>query len=206
MRCGSARKASSPRRASSGVAPASRAGEQRRQRVRLVVRAGQRGQLRGVALLVAARQRAAPATSPSSQPPSVSASLRSRRRTRLRGDALRDPHRQRVVGVDHREVVAPLRVEDPRLGRGVALEPVVAIEVIGGDVEQHRHARAKRLDRLELEARRLDHADAAGAGRRRADRLGERLAQVAADERRPAGLGQDRARTAWWSSTCRWCR
>ena len=48
----------------------------------------------------------------------------------------------------------------------------------------------KRLDGLELEARHLDDADAARRRRRRAHRLDQRHAQVAAHERRPPGRAQ----------------
>ena len=70
-------------------------------------------------------------------------------------------HRQRIVEVHHGEVVRRLRGEDARLGRRVAVEAVVAIEVIGRDVEQDGDARVERLHRLQLEARHLDDAEAA---------------------------------------------
>jgi hypothetical protein len=57
---------------------------------------------------------------------------------------------QRVVGVDHRHLAA---VEDAGLGRRVGLERVVAVHVVGRDV-QHRGGRgAQRMRGLELEAR-----------------------------------------------------
>ena len=44
-----------------------------------------------------------------------------------------------ILGRDHRRRMAGrLHLEQPRLGRGIAGEAVVAVEMVGRDVEQHR--------------------------------------------------------------------
>ena len=70
------------------------------------------------------------------------------------------PGGRRVVRVEHRAVGRRLVEEDPRLGRDVGGEVAVAVEVIGRHVEDRRHPRLERLDRLELERRHLGHHEA----------------------------------------------
>ena len=108
---------------------------------------------------------------------------------------------QRIVEVHHGEIVGRLRGEDSRLGVGVGLDPVVAIEVIGGDVEQRGDARMESVGRLELKAGGLDHAEAAvsaagvptasasGSPRLPPTKVGRpRRAQHVADQRRGGRL------------------
>ena len=86
----------------------------------------------------------------------------------------------RIASVGHREVAGLLGLEEPGLGGGVAVQAVVAIEVIRGHVEHHRHLGAQPVDPLELEGGELGHHDrGALAGE---DVLAERRAEVAADE------------------------
>ena len=47
--------------------------------------------------------------------------------------------------------------EDPGLGLRVLLEAGVAVEVVGGEVQEDRHLRAEGVGALELEARDLEH-------------------------------------------------
>ena len=69
----------------------------------------------------------------------------------------RDLARRGVVGIDDREVSRPLAREEARLGRGIVVEAGVPVEVVGGDVREHRHVRVEEVDRLELERRDLAH-------------------------------------------------
>src|SRR6185369_15680218 len=62
-----------------------------------------------------------------------------------------------VVRIHHRPVVRALVREDARLGLPVLLEARVAIEMIGGEVQEHGHVRPKRVRPLELEAGDLEH-------------------------------------------------
>ncbi len=95
-----------------------------------------------------------------------------------------------VVGVDHRR---PAAVEDARLGGGIVLEGVVAVEVVGRDVEHARHRRVQRVGGLELVARQLEHVE---VGHRAFEQVEGRFAEVAARNRAAARrvreLGQQR--------------
>ena len=86
--------------------------------------------------------------------------------------------------------LATLVEEDPLLGGQVAGEVAVPVEMVGRDVEQRRRARAKAIDRLELEARQLDDEDPV---RRSVDHRRERPPDVAADLDGEAGAGEQRA-------------
>ena len=115
-------------------------------------------------------------------------SSRRRASTRL-NESTRWPRRgiaahQRVVGIDHGGLAA---VEDARLGGRVVGERVVAVQVIGRDVEHRRGRGAQRLRGLELEARELEHVEA-GAGA--LEQVERRLAEVAAGDapRAPAAF------------------
>ena len=57
-----------------------------------------------------------------------------------------------VVTIQNQEVARQLRREDRRLGAPVLFETVVAIEMIGGHVQQRCHLRPKGLHPFELEA------------------------------------------------------
>jgi hypothetical protein len=64
---------------------------------------------------------------------------------------------QRVVGVDHGEVVTGLVFEDAQLGVDVVLVGWVAVQMVFADVEQGRHGRPERADPLQLERADLGH-------------------------------------------------
>ena len=96
-----------------------------------------------------------------------------------------------VVPVQHGAVGGRLVLEDPRLGPQVGGKALMAVEMVGRDVQYHGDPRAKRLDRLELEARRLRHHNAVGREGQRVG--GERRADVPADEHRARLLPEERA-------------
>ena len=100
-----------------------------------------------------------------------------------------DAGQRRVVGVVDGDVVVALVGEDPQLRRQVGLEVVVAVEVVGGEVEEDRALGREVAGVLELEAGGLaDH------GRVRldlADQLRERRADVAGDRDRLTGAAVD---------------
>ena len=96
--------------------------------------------------------------------------------------------RRLVVEVEHRAVGRRLIREDPRLRVDVRLEASVAIEVVGRQVQHHRHPRLKELGGFELEARRLAHDEPVGRERERVRR--QRRADVAGDQDRTRLLGQ----------------
>ena len=91
-----------------------------------------------------------------------------------------------VVDVDHGKVRRGLGGEDALFGGDVAREIGVAVEVVGRDIEQHRHLGAECTHGFELEAGHLNHAVPAWTPRVRADGFGQRRAQVAAHEGGPA--------------------
>ena len=208
IRCASGRNASSAARACARRRARQPRRQQRRQRVGLVVAADQPGQRRRVALGRAAGQPHARARRPVRPSRRLrSSGARDREAEPAARDAVADRDRERIVDVDDREVVRRLRREDARLGGGVA-RPCPGSDRGGRRVMFSSTATCgrKRVDGLELEAGRLDDADAARRRRRRPDRLGQRLAQVAA-RRRSGGRSRAGCRPpASWSSTCRWCR
>ena len=89
-----------------------------------------------------------------------------------------------IICIQDCEIFRLLVLKDARLGVGVGLERAVAVEVIGRDVEHHRNSRTKRLDRLQLETRYLEHHD--GVGLRLLDQGNCRRADIAADRSREA--------------------
>jgi hypothetical protein len=75
----------------------------------------------------------------------------------------------RVVGVHHEHVVGALVREHPRLCGRVRLDRPVPVDVVLGDVEEHRDVRNERVGgELELERRDLGYDDF-GVLRRRGD-------------------------------------
>ena len=94
----------------------------------------------------------APSPSPRGSPVTRKGSTRARARRACVED-------HRVVGVDHRPVRLDLPGEDPGLGRDVALEGGVTVEVVGGEVEPDRDVGVEAVGALELEARDLDRED-----------------------------------------------
>jgi hypothetical protein len=61
-------------------------------------------------------------------------------------------HRERIVGVDHEDVVRLLILCDPCLGLDVSLQRPMPIGVIFGDVQEHRDAGREGDRRGELKA------------------------------------------------------
>ena len=101
-------------------------------------------------------------------------------RLRLRGDQLG----RLVLGVQDQEVVCGLILGDASLRRGIRLEAAVAVEVIRRDVQHQRDLRMERLNRLQLEARDLEHAPAFWSGF--SDHVDDGTADVAANQCRLA--------------------
>jgi hypothetical protein len=101
---------------------------------------------------------------------------------------LQHAHGPRIVGVDHRHVRRLLAPEDARLGRGVALHAVVAVQVVRGEIQHRRRMDAHRVHALELEAGQLEHVGAPG---RLEHGPRQRSPEIPADERlEPTGLAQ----------------
>jgi hypothetical protein len=92
---------------------------------------------------------------------------------------------------DDCDVAATLVLEEAQLGGAVVLEALVAVQVVRREVEEHRHARAKGVDVLELEAREL--ADDPGALGERAVQSRERPPDVSGDRDVLPGRAEDRA-------------
>jgi hypothetical protein len=96
-----------------------------------------------------------------------------------------DPEPERGDG----DVVVALMGEDAQLGRAVSLEGAVAVEMVGGEVEQHG-ALGRELDGvLELEGG--DLADDGGGLRQPSDERAQRRADVAGHRDRPPRLAVD---------------
>src|SRR5437588_164487 len=70
----------------------------------------------------------------------------------LRLGPLRHRHASRIVGVEHREIIPRLVLEDTRLGRHVDFESAVPVEVIGRDVEHDCHLGVKGVNGFKLKA------------------------------------------------------
>ena len=75
------------------------------------------------------------------------------RRARRRG------RRDRVVAVEHEQVVIALVLEDARFRSDVVVERAVPVEMVFGEAEQHRDPRPERLRERELERGHLGHED-----------------------------------------------
>src|SRR6266542_4425956 len=91
-------------------------------------------------------------------------------------------HRQaaRVAPVEDLDAVAR---KDPRLGAGVVVEAAVAVQMVFGDVKDRGGVGGKRVRRLELEARELQHPQARGPSQVLAahERIEHRRADIAGD-------------------------
>ena len=72
--------------------------------------------------------------------------------------------RRGVVSIEQGGIAFQLIFEDARLGAAVGCERGVAIEVIGGEIEEHRDVGTKFIDGFELEAAHLRYRDAGGSG------------------------------------------
>ena len=115
-------------------------------------------------------------------------------------DALGDGAAALVVDAD----AGLLGLDDqPLLDRGVVLHRAVAVEVVGRDVEQHADGRLQRRRQVDLERRQLDHVE---RGRTAADRAPGSACRCCRPSARRGRRPSADARSAPWSSTCRWCR
>ena len=82
----------------------------------------------------------------------------------LRARTIRQSSRRSVIGVEHGEIILPLVLKDARLGVDVIRKSLVAIEMIGRDVQNHRDPRTKFNDRFQLKARYFKHDPGRGPG------------------------------------------
>ena len=82
-----------------------------------------------------------------------------------------------VIDADHGDPGAGLAVENPLLDRGIMVEIPVAVDMVGGDVQQHRHIPGQGYGQVDLIGRHFDHV-AAGLERREIE---HRHAEIAAD-------------------------
>ena len=96
----------------------------------------------------------------------------------------------RIVGIENRLIARLLALEDPTLGREVAGQVAVPVQVIARQIEQGGGPRSEAVHRLELEARHLGHEDPS-FGAVHAGRQGP--ADVAADLDLHAGRLEQRA-------------
>ena len=87
-----------------------------------------------------------------------------------------------IVSVQNGEIVRLLVFENARFGVDVIRESLVAVEMVGRDVEDDGDARTKVDDGLQLKAG--DFENDPGFGRGLIDKSDGRRADVAADERR----------------------
>ena len=110
---------------------------------------------------------------------------RDRHQPRHRG--IGDIERIIVVEADYRRVARNLHFEDARLGPGVLRHGAVALEMVGGDVGQHRDIADEAEGQLELVRRQFEHIDAP-CGQRLLRQ--DRQADVAAHPRRDAAAGE----------------
>ena len=113
---------------------------------------------RAVGERVALRLRRRPRRRPSSPSTKVPNSTGSRPNDRTAARVRRRcAHTHGIVAVEHRDVAALLVREQARLGRAVVGRVGVAVEMIGGQVEQHADGAGGSSHPLELEARHLGH-------------------------------------------------
>src|SRR6266851_8515666 len=84
----------------------------------------------------------------------------------------------RVVDADYRRRRGPLMRENPPFRGDIALHPAVPLEMVRGDVEQHRDVEGEAADQLQLKRAGFEHVGALAAERRQRER---RRAEIAAD-------------------------
>ena len=70
----------------------------------------------------------------------------------LRARTIRQSSGRRVIGVEDGEIILTLVFKDARLGVDVIRKSLVAIEMVGRDVQNHRDSRTKFNDRFQLKA------------------------------------------------------
>ena len=105
------------------------------------------------------------------------------------GQARGDARGIGVVEVHQGKVGGRLVLEDAQLGVDVAAVAAVAVDVVFGQVEQHRHVGPETLDVLELKARELGHHDRVGGDH--AGKAGQSPADVAGHLDGVTGVAQD---------------
>ena len=89
------------------------------------------------------------------------------------------------------------------LDAGISVDAVIAVEMIGADVEQHGDVAIEAMGQIDLIGGQLEHIDAALRQRLLAeDRKADIAAPSSPARRRSSGYGGP---ARWWS-TCRWCR
>ena len=97
-----------------------------------------------------------------------------------------------ILRRDHRDMIRRLHRKQPRLARHIALKPVIAIKVIGRDIEQHRHIAVQAMRQVDLVTRQFQHIDARPLQVRLQRRLAQdRQADIATHHRRITGLLDD---------------
>jgi len=88
-----------------------------------------------------------------------------------------------VATVQNREIVAAGELDRARLDVDVPLERAVAVQVVRSEVEDHADMEARPVNRLQLEARKLEHHPVPGRDLFQA--VEHRVADVAAHDDRP---------------------
>src|SRR3546814_4475008 len=76
-------------------------------------------------------------------------------------DPARDHLRRIVVDRDDRDLVAMLEAEEPRLRRGIARKAVVAVEMVGAEIGEHRDVARKAVRKVDLITRQFEDVNAA---------------------------------------------
>src|SRR3546814_17327293 len=82
-----------------------------------------------------------------------------------------------------RSLIAVLEAEEPRFRGGIARKAVVAVEMVGAEIGEHRDVARKAVRKVDLITRQFEAVNA--AFRQRLTRQ-DRQADVAAPQRRPA--------------------
>jgi len=106
----------------------------------------------------------------------------------LRARARRELADHLIARVKDGKIVRTRELDSARLEVDVALECAVALEMVGGDVEDHAHMEARPLDGLELEGGELEHHPVVSCDL--VEPVEHRVADVAADDHRPVSCGQ----------------
>ncbi len=95
----------------------------------------------------------------------------------------------RIIETSDKRVADVLIGEDTKLRFGVLIHRMVPVEMVGRYVEDERHARLERADRLELKRRYFgDHPIVGGGFRRFGD---QRVSDISADVRRLSGTAKE---------------
>jgi hypothetical protein len=110
-----------------------------------------------------------------------------------------DPARDHPAGIilagNHRNLIEMLEREEPLLRRAIIRKPVIAVQMIGGDIGQHRNIARKTECQVNLITRKLQHIDPAlRQGIAAKDRKPDIPAHQCRDARRLAVMGDQRCR------------